>query len=129
MMVGTAMQIGSKKTLARWLIWTLIKKNIIFLSICSSKSQKLALILATSALIIVASIKVISVVVSATNIFIVVPSFKALIFKNFSLRFECMPYIYYVVWFKKNQAKTLTLSDSGNEINIMTSAYIKKLNS
>lgn len=38
-----------------------------------------------------------------------------------------MPYIYYLVWFKKNQTKILALIDSGNEVNTITRSYIVKL--
>lgn len=40
---------------------------------------------------------------------------------------KCVSCIYYLLRFKKNQAEIPTLIDSGNEINVMTPAYVAKL--
>lgn len=38
-----------------------------------------------------------------------------------------MPYIYHIMYFKKDQAKVRALLDSDNKVNTMTSAYTAKL--
>lgn len=58
---------------------------------------------------------------------IATPSLKALAFNNLTLLFKRIPYIHYMVWFKKNQAKIRTFTDFGSENNAMTLAYIAKL--
>ena len=45
---------------------------------------------------------------------------------------ERVPYIYYLVWFQKNQGQKIqkqvrVLLNSGSKVNAMSSAYIKKL--
>lgn len=45
-----------------------------------------------------------------------------------TLLLECVPCIYHLLWFKKDQAKVQVLLDSGSEINTMTLAYAAKLN-
>lgn len=52
---------------------------------------------------------------------------KFLTLNNSTLPLECMPYIYHLVQFKKDQAKIQVLLDFSNKINAMTSAYIAKL--
>lgn len=43
------------------------------------------------------------------------------------LPLKCMPYIYYLLQFKKNQIKVQVLINSGSKVNIITPAYTKKL--
>lgn len=38
-----------------------------------------------------------------------------------------VPYIYYPLWFKKNQAKIYTLLDFGSKVNAMPPAYATQL--
>lgn len=46
---------------------------------------------------------------------------------NFTLSLKCIPCIYYLIWFKKDQVEVKTLLDSDNEFNAMTLTYIAKL--
>lgn len=40
---------------------------------------------------------------------------------------KCIPYIHYLVWFKKDQVEVQVLINSDNKINAMTTAYAAKL--
>lgn len=52
-----------------------------------------------------------------------VPSLKAPILDNSTLLFEWMLYIYYPMWFKKNQVETQILINSKSEVNAITPVY------
>ena len=47
--------------------------------------------------------------------------------KNNSLALNWVPYIYYLIWFKKSEVQVQALIDSGNELNAMTLRYALKL--
>lgn len=73
------------------------------------------------------NMEAIFIVVFITNIFVKVSNLEALILDNFSLPFKCMPWIHYLVQFKKDKIKVQAFLDSYNEVNIMTLAYTAKL--
>lgn len=57
---------------------------------------------------------------------IIALSFKASTFDNSTPLLKCILWIYYLVYFKKNQAKIKVLLDFSNEINTITLVYISK---
>ena len=38
-----------------------------------------------------------------------------------------VPYIHYLIWFQKGQGQVKALLNSGNKVNVMRSAYVKRL--
>lgn len=80
--------------------------------------KKLASILATCLLIILASIKAFSVVISR---------FSSLVRNTNTLPLEYILYIHYLVKFQKDQAKVKALIDSRSEVNAIAPAYVSKL--
>lgn len=93
----------------------------------ASEAKNLALVLATSALIIMASIEAVLAMAPATDIPTVVQDFETLNLNNFLLPLKCVSCIYYPQRFKKNQAKVQALLNFGSKFNIMTLAYRAKL--
>lgn len=88
-------------------------------------TKKLALVLMTFILIIIASIEAIFIIalitniliiISATNILLVVSSLKTLVFaiNSFGLLLE---HIYYLIWFKKDQVKIQILINFDSKVN------------
>lgn len=73
----------------------------------------------TSILMTIASIKAEPAVVSSFKG--LAPAIDAL------LPFKCIPYIHYLVHFKKNQVKTQALIDSDSKVNAITWSYVTKL--
>lgn len=59
---------------------------------------------------------------------IVTSSFKVPVPDISTLQLKHIVYIYYLLYFKKDQAKIQALINSSNGFNIMTSAYAKKTN-
>lgn len=69
------------------------------------------------------------VLVSAISIQMIVAYKKAytlFIAKN-SLLLECASYIYYLLYFKKDQAKVQTILDFDTKVNALISAYVASL--
>lgn len=76
--------------------------------------------------ITITSMKTDFIIVFAINKFIadlkaLIPSIKAF------LLFKRILYIYYLVYFRKDQIRIQILITSGNKVNIMILVYIKKL--
>lgn len=49
---------------------------------------------------------------------------SASVIDNFTLPFKYIPFIYYQIYFKKNQAKIQALLDSSNEVNSIIAAFV-----
>lgn len=80
----------------------------------ASQAQKLVLTLVTSLLTTMVSIE--------DNFRTFTPTAN-----DSTLSLQSVLWIYYLVWFKKNQAKIQALIDFDSEINVITPAYIIKL--
>lgn len=83
----------------------------------ASEVKKLDSVLAIFTSMIVASIE---------TVLAVVLSLKALILVNFSPPLKRVLCIYYLMQFKKDQAKTLALINSSSKINTITPAYMAR---
>lgn len=57
--------------------------------------------------------------------FIIALSFEVL--NEFTLLLKGIPYIYYLLYFKKDQIKVYALLDLGNKENVMVSVYMVSL--
>lgn len=92
------------------------------------QAKKLVLLLITSLLMTVASMKIVPMTL-IINEFIIVLSSKlpAPIVDKSALLLKCISCIYHLVWLKKKQAKIQILLDSGSEVNTITLAYTAKL--
>lgn len=75
----------------------------------------------------IANIKAIFALVSNINDFTMVLSYEAQVQDNSTMLLKYVLYIYYLIWFKKNQTKTQTLIDFSNNVNAITLVYLKKL--
>lgn len=71
--------------------------------------------------------KVVFIVAPVTDNFAVALRLEAPVPSNSTLPLERIPSIYYLLYFKKIQAKIQALINSDNEVNTMTPAYVKKL--
>lgn len=81
----------------------------------SQFAKKLDLILAASTLIIKTSMKA---------DLILAPSLESPVLDNSTSLLKHVPYIHYLVWFKKDLANFQALLDYGNKVNVVTLAYI-----
>lgn len=78
----------------------------------------------------VANIEAVLVVAPAINISVIASMLKILAFDidNLTLLLEHMPYIHYPLYFQKNKKEEIeAFINFGNEINMITLIYIKKL--
>lgn len=92
------------------------------------QAKKLALNLTISLLMNVTSIKTNFIVNITIKKLVTDPEFLIRIAKAPPLLLlKCVPYIYHLIRFKKNQAKVKALIDFGSKVNIITLAYLAKL--
>lgn len=84
----------------------------IFFELLSKIAKKLVIVLIISMSIIIINIRI---------KFIVIPNSKTLtLIPNIFSLFECILYIYYTIYFIKNQVQIYILINSNNEINTIT---------
>lgn len=85
--------------------------------ITTSKVKKLALVLPISMLMTMTSIEVVLAMIPIIDIPVIVLSIKPPVLEKKFLPLNCVPCIYHLIQFKKNQVKFKALFDTSIEVN------------